>query len=42
MCPADPAETSYLSSNGAWLAIAGAGILSLLIGIISNSRMRRR
>ena len=42
MCPADPAETNYLSSNGAWLAIGGAGILSLLIGIISNSRMRRR
>ena len=42
MCPADPAETNYLSSNGAWLAIGGAGILSLIIGIISNSRIRRR
>jgi len=42
MCPADPPETDYLPSNGAWLAIGGAGILSLLIGIISNSRIRRR
>ncbi len=42
MCPADPPETDYLSSTGALLAIGAAGILSLLIGIISNSRMRRR
>lgn len=42
MCPADPDPTHYLSTFGAWIAIGAVAVLSLVIGLAFDRRMRRR
>jgi len=42
MCPADPANTNYMNDPMSWISIGLIGVVSLIIGLIADRRMRRR